>query len=101
MRAMATIAVVGLGSSVGRSLIRWAPAALLAAAGMAGMAAGPPPSAPGPAAPAGPPAGARGAGAAAGPLAAPRAAGLGLKAGETLRPEKIEEIYRRILADWS
>jgi tetratricopeptide (TPR) repeat protein len=26
---------------------------------------------------------------------------LGLKAGETLRPEKIEEIYRRILADWS
>jgi tetratricopeptide (TPR) repeat protein len=89
MRAMATNSAAGLGSSVGRSLIRWAPVALLATAGM-GMAAGSP-------------AWAQGATGVAGPAlpAVPRAAGLGLKAGETLRPEKIEEIYRRILADWS
>lgn len=27
--------------------------------------------------------------------------GLGLRAGERLKPEKIEEIYRKVLADWS
>jgi Tfp pilus assembly protein PilF len=33
--------------------------------------------------------------------AAPGAATLGLRAGETVRPERIVEIYRRILTDWS
>jgi tetratricopeptide (TPR) repeat protein len=90
MRAMAMAAAVRLGSSVGRSLIRWAPVALLAASGMVGMAAAPS-------------AWAQDAAATAAPAlpAMPRAGGLGLKAGETLRPEKIEEVYRRILADWS
>lgn len=94
MRAMATIAAKAWGNAVGRSLIHQAPAALLAALGIVGIVglAGLAPA---------PSAWAQGSGPAPALQPLPRATGLGLKAGETLRPEKIEEIYRHILADWS